>query len=567
MARLKICGCCYLLTFVPKVLAESGDDFSNNLVSDLAPLLTLFGERVTMQFMSQSTGWADNIALAMAPLGVITIIVGAIRVGGPSWLRALIGRARENTAVAEAELMSSTSNEVCELWNGQEVVRVIGTAPIQEFICLTPPGRSMKGLKPTFCSLDKAMEKGYMKRHETSTFQRLWSLISHICYPVIQPYEDEEAGANTDSKNQPELNDLVVIHNSKIQAPNLSFNIHNFNKRSEIQAVAAIGTLLQAAVILYAAFATYYPTLRFAKEGSTVGSYAFPCMATGSVVLVLGMLIAAHVVESSTEEERYRPKDGMLAWVFWLQKAETVSDQSFESFLISTETPKDLIMTSQRADPRKSGKFGLGVVEYWLELLTIIATAISVSGYVIQFVGLRGLHWSITIVQLGATVLMTVLRAWVRRGLSQPPQVQKIPSDFELDWFATQLALRDTIYLHGWQDEKRESIEIREQRKEKRAASSTGVSREPWETNTRKDVRRAFSSTALSQSFTAQKILQFRSQLGHASKWPGIAYKEAMAAANAIEIRVDFGNSQRASPPDSEVRQAKGPVASGRCQD
>ena len=29
-------------------------------------------------------GWADNIILAMAPLGVMTIIVGAIRVGGPS---------------------------------------------------------------------------------------------------------------------------------------------------------------------------------------------------------------------------------------------------------------------------------------------------------------------------------------------------------------------------------------------------------------------------------------------------------------------------------------------------
>ncbi|KAK1948663.1 hypothetical protein LY78DRAFT_543811, partial [Colletotrichum sublineola] len=52
-----------------------GDDFVNNLFSDLAPLLALFGERVTMQFISQSIGWADNIVLAMAPIGIITIIV------------------------------------------------------------------------------------------------------------------------------------------------------------------------------------------------------------------------------------------------------------------------------------------------------------------------------------------------------------------------------------------------------------------------------------------------------------------------------------------------------------
>lgn len=94
-----------------------------------------------MQFMSQSMGWADNIILAMAPLGIITAIIAAIRVGGPSWLKAVIGRARENLAAAEAELMSSTSNETCELWNGQEVVRCTGSAPVVEFICLLPASK------------------------------------------------------------------------------------------------------------------------------------------------------------------------------------------------------------------------------------------------------------------------------------------------------------------------------------------------------------------------------------------------------------------------------------------
>jgi len=100
-----------------------------------------------MQFMSQSTGWADHIILAMAPLGILTAIVGAIRVGGPPWLKAIIGRAREPLAVAEAELMSSTSNEVCELWNGHEVVRVMGEGPIREFIIMVPEGSGDGGAK------------------------------------------------------------------------------------------------------------------------------------------------------------------------------------------------------------------------------------------------------------------------------------------------------------------------------------------------------------------------------------------------------------------------------------
>lgn len=87
-----------------------------------------------MQFMSQATGWADSIILAMAPLGIITIIVAAIRVGGPFWLGSVIGRAQENRAVPEAELMSSTSYEVCELWNSQEIVRVMVRGPFESLL-------------------------------------------------------------------------------------------------------------------------------------------------------------------------------------------------------------------------------------------------------------------------------------------------------------------------------------------------------------------------------------------------------------------------------------------------
>jgi hypothetical protein len=70
----------------------AGDEFANNLFSDLAPLLTLFGEQVTKQFLSMSMGWADNVLLAMGPLGILTIVVSAIRVGGVRQLKTLVGR-------------------------------------------------------------------------------------------------------------------------------------------------------------------------------------------------------------------------------------------------------------------------------------------------------------------------------------------------------------------------------------------------------------------------------------------------------------------------------------------
>lgn len=91
-----------------------------------------------MQFMSQAMGIADCILLAVAPIGAITTVVSAIRVAGPTWLKSFIGRARENLAAAEVEVMSSTSKETCELWNGHRVVRCPGSADIYQFICLIP---------------------------------------------------------------------------------------------------------------------------------------------------------------------------------------------------------------------------------------------------------------------------------------------------------------------------------------------------------------------------------------------------------------------------------------------
>lgn len=52
--------------------AEGWDNFANNLGSDLAPLLALFGEQVTTQFLSESLSWMDSLLVAIAPLGIIT---------------------------------------------------------------------------------------------------------------------------------------------------------------------------------------------------------------------------------------------------------------------------------------------------------------------------------------------------------------------------------------------------------------------------------------------------------------------------------------------------------------
>ncbi|KAJ4401067.1 hypothetical protein N0V91_008208 [Didymella pomorum] len=116
-------------------MADDKDaEFAFDLFSDIAPLLALFGDQFARQFTSESLTWVDHLILAMVPLGILTVITGAIRVQGPRIAKSFIGRGRENRALAEIELMSSTSGEVCELFNGKSIIRVMGKPQIAQIL-------------------------------------------------------------------------------------------------------------------------------------------------------------------------------------------------------------------------------------------------------------------------------------------------------------------------------------------------------------------------------------------------------------------------------------------------
>lgn len=130
-----------LVLFVLAPVALAADDltdFSNNLATDIAPLLVLFGESMTRQYLGESTSFLDYFIFAMAPIGLLTAVVSAIRVCGHSSLRAFIGRSQEGDGVVEAELCTSTSRDVCELFNRGGITRVLGRPNILELVYLSP---------------------------------------------------------------------------------------------------------------------------------------------------------------------------------------------------------------------------------------------------------------------------------------------------------------------------------------------------------------------------------------------------------------------------------------------
>lgn len=66
--------------------------------------------------------------------------------------------------------------------------------------------------------------------------------------------------------------------------------------------------------------------------------------------------------------------------------------------------------------------------------LAAVSSLLAVVGFIVQFVGLRALHWSATIIQLGITLVMTGVRAWVRRGLASDPTTRATLEGHEVAW-------------------------------------------------------------------------------------------------------------------------------------
>ena len=357
--------------------------------------------------MSQSMSERENLIFACAPLGIVTAMSAAIRVGGPRNLLALIGRARESRAVVEVELMSSTSADVCELWDGQGVVRVLGPSPVIELYYLEPgcERRASNNNDHGIWNFKGAVSAGLLKRSATSR----------------RP--GSEGG------------------------PNIGLNLSSQPvSGAELACFAWTSLVLQAGVIVFAGTGAYLPTWKkkFEKDGKGYEKHAFPLMACGTVALVVGMFICCHIVERSTTEDTWvikrqdnevipdEPESRDKVRVAWLQKGGEVNDQHFKSYILrrGKESSGDQlrVRTSHR-EISSRGRPGL----------TIFAVTISLTGFVMQFVGLRGMAWQVTIAQLAATGAMTVIRARARRNLVHKPKAKVAESGYELDAMAMEV--------------------------------------------------------------------------------------------------------------------------------
>lgn len=420
------------------VTASWWDDFTNNLATDLTPLIALFGEQATKQFLSESTTFLDNFLFAMAPLGILTGVVSAIRVcGGPS-LRAFIGRAQEGGGIAEAELCSSTSRDVCELYHNGAIVRVFGRPKILEIVY--DPELEKKDDKKSKNTVGINISREYFQMAKQNGAG--WE-------------EQEEEKPSHDAESRP-LETKNTFDNFAPN-PNLSLNIGIVKRSSFVYIAAAIvGFLAQTSVLVLGAIITY--KLHWKKNGNSIDPWAFPFIFVGTVCVCFGMFLCATLVNDSTKERvfewKHEPTKSSSTLYVVQPGNQVVGDQTFDPFLFSK--PMKRYMTSWKVAQTSDSSSGTRKDKLFFnnfknpseETSVLVATVITILGFALQFVGLRAMHSLVSLLQLAVTLLMSVIRALLRtQRLSIDENILRDRPDevsgHELDWMALQMA-RDT---------------------------------------------------------------------------------------------------------------------------
>ncbi|PGH32760.1 hypothetical protein GX50_04475 [[Emmonsia] crescens] len=401
-------------------MSDWWSNFANNLATDLAPLISLFGEAPTKQYLSECLYPTDIIIFATAPLGIITAVVSTIRVYGTPSLRAFIGRAQEGAGSAEAEICSSTSRDVCELYNNGGVARVFGRPKLLEII------HDVQATEDDF----------YQKTPETPPSAGIYSFEDYLKKPenewteIKKPFDDEECVLSLlNNRETPQLNFAPN--------PNLSLNVGIKEQKMRWYIAASIlGVLLQSGVLVWATLARY--RFKFLRD-DLQDIYAVPMTFIGTILLSTGIALCACLVEMGTKERVFKRRCHDASRLYWVQPGtQFVGDQAFDSFAYTH--PKNILSTyitswkEKEKDPQ--------TVLVWVAI-----TSASV-GFVLQFLGLRACHSSVAMAQLGATLVMTAVRSSLRTKRLKKDEVfladrPEFYEGHELDWLALNIGKKN----------------------------------------------------------------------------------------------------------------------------
>lgn len=223
--------------------------------------------------------------------------------------------------------MSSTLSDVCELWSGEDVVRVIGKPVLLQLVY---NGTTAHENDPERIF---DLNDGILNFQDQKTKDTFYK-------PQPKPVDQVPAKPASQSPVQPTNQDPALEQRrwsdiDRLQArsnpPNLSLNVSiKPITRGRMVIFLIVGFLAQGAVLAFAAVSEY--KLRLPKNDSSIPGYAFPVFLLGTATLACGVFPCARVVETSTQETVWEPKNADTTCCLAATGGTKVGDQLFESF-------------------------------------------------------------------------------------------------------------------------------------------------------------------------------------------------------------------------------------------
>lgn len=343
-----------------------------DIATIVGPIVTLFGERATKQVMSTIISPVDCFIFSLAPVGFLTACVSLIRLRGSPRLRSFIGRAQEGQAAAEIELCSSTSRHMSELFDNGGIARVFGQPKVLEFgLSINQKNGDLQvdNFHDYLRSHKEDCEVKYSSDHIVDKFYRFFK--GTPADPVLRDSNDDP------ENKEPYFENLT---------PNLSLNV-GIIQRTQTWPLALVGSILQFAVLAWAATVTYYWRWTYEERSNSLYAFVFflsgTAILSGTAMVSVGMFSCAYHVGDITKEcfyQRRQEQSDAYAPIDWLQPVEQrIGDQLFGPYFCTDGNKLSCYIQSWKIESKKHLH-----VKIWLTL-----SAFSL-GFVLQYVGSTG---------------------------------------------------------------------------------------------------------------------------------------------------------------------------------
>jgi len=193
------------------------------------------------------------------------------------------------------------------------------------------------------------------------------------------------------------------------------------------------------------------------------------------------------------------------------------------------------------------------------ELLAVVGSFISVGGYICQFTGFRAMHWTVAIAQLLATLVMSGLRIFARRGVVNLPFTQPVRPHYEIDLLATRLA-HDVDLLWNGPDPSTELVRHRSKISYKEFwkpgclnwGIATGIGGTPCEplTLTLDTENRGSGYEDRIPTNRSAQVVRTRVHLAKRMDWPSRTRALAVSVAASIEVVLNCKTLYKAKPDE-----------------